>query len=221
MKLTPSLNARVSGDWAALFPSFGVYRPRHLLRRIGPILQGIALERDGSNECYLPTLHVHSLLRSCPFVTLTLAQVLLTARTRAPESIPARAHEARFRDAAARLRLQSELPLDGPLSFSALERVYLSYLARPGPHYDAEVREELALLYAWAGRPQEASALVRDGAEAIAVWPYGLPSHIGGADRWRAKLLEKLTVAEKLGDVAEANVVALGAGQLPSATLEV
>lgn len=54
---------RVTKDWAVAFPGFAVWRPLHLLRRIGPAVQGICLDRSTSGDGYLPTAHVHALTK--------------------------------------------------------------------------------------------------------------------------------------------------------------
>jgi hypothetical protein len=51
---------RITVDRARLFPEFRVRKPRLLLRRIGPVLQGSPLERSTSSEHYCPTAHVHA-----------------------------------------------------------------------------------------------------------------------------------------------------------------
>jgi hypothetical protein len=65
MKLTPALKKTITNDWRALAAQFATYKPMWLARRIGPLVQGICLDRDSSNAAYLPTLHVHCLC--CPF----------------------------------------------------------------------------------------------------------------------------------------------------------
>ena len=65
-------------DWATLFPGFGVWRPLRLLRRLGPWVQGITLERTSAGDEYRPTAHVHALTRDFPTISLTLASPLRT-----------------------------------------------------------------------------------------------------------------------------------------------
>lgn len=58
MKLTQYLQDKITEDWARLLPGLGIYKPMRLLRRVGPMLTGICLDRDSGNEAYRPTFHV-------------------------------------------------------------------------------------------------------------------------------------------------------------------
>lgn len=64
---------RVTEVWSRFFPEFTVWQPLRLIRRIGPVLQGIMLDPSSSGVQYYPTAHVHSLTRDFPVVTLSLA----------------------------------------------------------------------------------------------------------------------------------------------------
>lgn len=59
--LTAAAKKKITLDWSRLFPELGTYRPLHLLRRVGPLLQGIALERTSGNDLYRPMAHIHCL----------------------------------------------------------------------------------------------------------------------------------------------------------------
>jgi hypothetical protein len=63
---------RITKDWSDLLPGFDIWRPMHLLRRIGPVLQGVCLERSRSGAYYFATSHVHALTRDFPVVSLSL-----------------------------------------------------------------------------------------------------------------------------------------------------
>jgi hypothetical protein len=112
-ELNAATARRISADWNGVFPAFTVWKPLRLLRRLGPIVQGITLERSSSGDLYLPTAHVHSLAREFPVVTMTLAERL---RSDAGVALRIRVadHDVSFGAAAARLRAQSQLSLDEP-----------------------------------------------------------------------------------------------------------
>ncbi|WP_158842944.1 hypothetical protein [Saccharothrix deserti] len=109
-KLKDQRARRITADWAALFPEFSVWRPLRLLRRIGPVLQGISLERTVSAERYSPTAHVHSLAREFPVISLSLAHHLHPT-VQGRDEIDVDRHELEFRAAAVRLEERSTLPL--------------------------------------------------------------------------------------------------------------
>lgn len=96
---------RVTHDWAALIPGFDIWKPMHLLRRIGPMLQGVALERSRSGAYYFATSHVHALTREFPVISLSLSHRVLRSSGQ-PEQIDA--SETQLSDVAARLIEQTD-----------------------------------------------------------------------------------------------------------------
>jgi len=68
---------RITKDWSNLLPWFDIWRPMHLLRRIGPVLQGVCLERSRSGPYYFATSHVHALTRDFPVISLSLSHRVL------------------------------------------------------------------------------------------------------------------------------------------------
>ena len=93
-KLTPAVKRKITLDWHDCFPEMGIYKPLHLLRRVGPLLIGILLERDRTADRYLPTFYVHNLAKHFPVITLTLASPLRTEKTFAPDKIKVSEHES-------------------------------------------------------------------------------------------------------------------------------
>src|SRR5262245_63503146 len=86
-KLTPAVKRQITEDWHRLFPEFGVYESMWLARRVGPLVQGIALEVDSINALYCPTAHMHNLCRPFSVVSFAMAQYLPSKRTGAKDSI--------------------------------------------------------------------------------------------------------------------------------------
>src|SRR5689334_8250555 len=107
-KLDAGAARRITEDWATAFPGFGVYRPLRILRRLGPLVQGVTLERSSSGNDYLPTAHVHALTRSFPVISLTLAE-RLAGNSGVEQRIKLSDHESSFAWAVDRLRSQSHL----------------------------------------------------------------------------------------------------------------
>jgi len=50
--LTKSAEKQITEDWQREILSLGVYEPRWLLRRVGPLLVGICLDRDSGGTSY-------------------------------------------------------------------------------------------------------------------------------------------------------------------------
>src|SRR5436190_8831039 len=106
---------QITKDWKDEFPSLGVYKPLHLLRRNGPLLSGICLDRTSSGDIYKPIFHYHCLLRSCPAISLSLA-VQLKAANGTDASVSFRSHESSFAKSAEKMRALALLPLDGDIT---------------------------------------------------------------------------------------------------------
>lgn len=131
MKLTPKIEKSITNDWHNEFPNLSVYKPRHLLRRVGPLLIGVCLDRDSSAEKYKPCFHVHFLGKEFPVVSLTLCSQL-KAKSGGPECVEVRFHEEKFLDAARRLKEQSPLPLDdSPVGLGAIVDAYRLHMKTP------------------------------------------------------------------------------------------
>ena len=102
-----------------------------LLRRVGPLVSGICLERDSGNDAYRPTCHVHNLAKESATVSLSLADPLRTVKTGVPQTIKAAFHQQWFPDAAARLQRQAQIPLGGPIHLEDLIRTYRAHMGQP------------------------------------------------------------------------------------------
>lgn len=70
--LSASTKKDITNDWARAFPSLRIHKPMWLLKRHGPILVGVILDRTRSNDVYLPKFHVHNLLAPSPAILLSL-----------------------------------------------------------------------------------------------------------------------------------------------------
>jgi hypothetical protein len=173
---------RFTADWAAEFPEFDVWRPLRLLRRVGPVLQGIALERSTSTEGYFVTAHVHSLTRASRLVSLTLSH-RLCSETGAQERIQISRQPAEIQSAAIRLREQSVLSLDRRPSLGGIVRAYIEYakaVQRNGVPNAVVELEDCVLIPAVAEMPDVMVEGIRLARELADGWdgsraPSGLP----------------------------------------------
>ncbi len=129
--LTGPRERKITEDWQREIPSLGVYRPRWLLRRVGPLLVGICLDRDSSGDIYKPIFHVHCLGHPFPVVSLTLATQLRSKRSGGPSYVEVKWHEEKYLDAAARMVQQSLLPLEGDLRLDSVIDAYRRHMATP------------------------------------------------------------------------------------------
>lgn len=162
-KLTRAIEKKITQDWAKEFPGLAVYKPRWLLRRAGPLLVGICLDRDSHGDQYKPCFHVHFLgIESpCPVPVLTLDTVLRTPHTHAPDWVEVRWHEEKYLDAVVRMAEQSLLPLEGALTVDQVIAAYRRYMQTPmgsNPQSMVMLMCDVILLLCWCGRKAEAEA---------------------------------------------------------------
>ena len=213
--LTKALKRTITQDWADCFCGLGVYRPMHLLRRVGPLLMGILLERNSSNRSYMPTFHVHNLCRADSSINLMIGQELQTIRTNAPDAIEARDHQTRYRECAGRFERQSPLRFWGDLSLESVLLAYDMYSRNKTiPHYDDTI------CYAvWANHLDIAEKIVRESLEAVRQWAPETLQRVGGYDHLERKWASLLGQREQLRVICEEQVVTLKASHLPVADL--
>jgi hypothetical protein len=217
--LTPAAQRTITDDWSRSFGGLGIYRPLRLLRRVGPLLEGITLERSSGNVDYLPTFHVHALTRPFDSVMLTLAHPLRTERTHALERISVAQHEARYPEAAARLLRQAPLPLSGDLKLEDVLAAYRAAADRPGTHYEPELYEDMVSFCAWAGQSAYAEAILLVAVAKMQQWPSGVLAAMGGLAPLQERLASEIADPAGLRRRADDQALALGASDLPVAEL--
>lgn len=218
MKLTATARRRITADWLAAFPGLGEYEPLHLLRRVGPLLEGIVLERSSGSRDYLPTFHVHSLLRTFPSVSLTLIHRLRAEPSGAADSISVQRHESRYMEAASRLARQSPLALSGDLRASEVLRAYQEFAARPENRWHANnLFEDMAAMCGWFGDNERSSAFIAEGFAKLGEWSPSALRQIGGREQWRRRLEDLVADRNGLHSIMEKEIRALHLESLPVA----
>lgn len=219
--LTPSAKKQITLDWRSCFPGLGVYRPMHLLRRCGPLLLGILLERDSGNISYRPTFHVHNLAAEFSTITLTLTHQLRTQRTGAPETIDVKYHQGKYHEAAARLSHQAPLSLRGDLSLSTVLDAYQDFIEWPTTHFEPHLYEDMALLCAWASKEVLARDLVYEAHSTMKRWPSEVLAAIGGLDAWVISLERRLADPDAIHETVAHQIENLRAHKIPIGRLSV
>jgi hypothetical protein len=195
----------------------GVKRPMHLLRRVGPLLIGILLERDSTNHTYLPIFHVHNLAIESSRISLTLYHSLVLPNG-APDVLDVRNHESQFRDAARRMSEQALLPLAGDVALSQVIAAYQKFIADgSGGSVSRCFFEDVTMLYSWSGQIELARASIHEAVASMMLWPPNvrqlLDRRDGALEEWEARMLNRIE-----GDVAATvlqQITALEVGHLP------
>src|SRR5262249_25022342 len=180
--LTTELTKAAGGitkDWHAAFSNFGVFKRLWLMRRSGPILQGILLERDSGGRDYLPTTHVPPLLTRSAVLTRSLSRRVASAGPGTVKRIPGKFHGAHLADAVQRDRAEAYVPLEGPTSLDALVGAIRRW-DDPPIEYPAQLWAALILSYVLAGCSREAEMLTDVVSEQMQGWPAKVLQRIGG-----------------------------------------
>lgn len=206
-RLDPAAARAITRDWAGAFPGFAVWKPLHLLRRLGPVLQGIALDRSMSADDYLPYAHVHALTREFPVVTLTLAAPL-RSRAGVARRIKVADHEREFASAVDGLRGQSPLSLGEPPTVAELlgyYRRFVSEAQRTGLPSGVGELEDLVLIPAAMEMPDTVDDGLGFARQVGGGWSQPPP---GWADTagWLASLEASASDPGRLRDTAVAEI---------------
>ncbi len=211
MKTDAATAKQVTADWARAFDGFDIWRPLWLLRRVGPLVQGITLDRSTSGDSYFPTAHIHALTRPFPFVSLTLGQRLASS-SGMQESIRFADHAEDYLDAARRLAGQARLSLDAPPTVrEVVTELRASAIAQHGrgwPPAVGEVEDSILVPSASGDRDLagEGLQLARD---LVKKWPkHRLPLDWIGEKAWLTSLSMEADNAEGLCAIIESQVKA-------------
>jgi hypothetical protein len=216
MKITAAQAKSITQDWQNHFPSLGVYKPLHLLRRCGPLLVGLCLNRSSSGDIYKPTFHCHCLLRQFPTVTLSLA-VQLTAPNGSDAAISTKFHAAKLPYAAAKMRDLALLPLDANFGLSAFDAACTQWLRQQPTPYWPTVMEERVLLNAWVGK--DYTKALGDAEAALKSWPSFVTDKIGGVTAWLSRVEQVAGNRDGLASVLASEIEVHGVAKLPAGDL--
>ena len=239
--LTRSNEKQITADWHRGIPSLGIYKPRWLLRRVGPLLSGICLERDSSGEIYKPIFHVHCLGKEAPAVFLTLMTQVRSERSGGPTYVEVKWHNKKYEEAAARMIRQALLPLEGDLALGQVLDAYRCYMATPmGRLEPVPLYQDMILLLAWAGNQPDALGLLEDCLE-ISDAPREVPvnrlqggklvakdvrviedpafGHLGGRAAFEAECRKLIENPALIQQTVDSQISALGVDYLPVSKL--
>ena len=212
--LTKSVEKGITEDWRQHLTGLAVYRPRHLLRRVGPLLIGVCLDRDSVGDKYKPCFHVHFLGKDFPTVSLTMCTQLRTP-TGGPDYVEVRFHHHKFLDALSRLIKQSPLPLWGPVRLDQVIDAYLKHVTTPlGQRQSAILYGDCIMLLALGRRETTARELLNDILKNSADQrPF---QTFGGREAYERKMLDAIANPEKIEQKVLAQITALAVENLPT-----
>jgi len=213
MKISAAQAKAITEDWLKHFPTLGVYKPLHLLRRCGPMLVGICLNRAPSADIYKPTFHSHCLLRRSPAISLSLA-MQLKAPNGSEASISSKFHETKLPEAAAKMKDLALLPMEGDIRLVDCETASARWLKDQQTPYWPTVLEDGILLRAWAGL--DYSATLNDTEKVLRSWPAFVTDKLGGVAAWIARVEKAARNRDELAATLADEVAAHKLASLPT-----
>lgn len=217
--LTRSNENHITEDWRRQLPSLGIYKPRHLLRRVGPLLVGVCLDRDSGGDIYIPTLHVHCLCKEFPCVSLTLSEQLRAEKSRGPDYIEVRWHADKHVEAAARMARQATLSLAGDLSLSDVVAAYRGYMTHPpGIYQCAVLYQDMILIAAWVGDTHMAGVLLAEVKSSLSDDDAAY-RHVGGRAAFESRCETAIADRTVVDALVVSQISELGVAELPVSEL--
>ncbi len=217
--LTAKEKKRITSDGLGCFPCLAEFKPLWLLRRNGPFLIGICLDRDSSNDRYCPVFHFHNLLLPKDFLTLTLAQPLRHHKhATLSEKITVDRHGAEFSAAAERFAIQCPLLVKSELSFSDVYGEYIRFLKEGADitqtRHPLAIYLDLLSLCKWFGFDSFSNELLGFVCEEVVKWPkqefaFDIPAWrdriwgVIGSSLDRERILGEQLIKHKLGSVPD------------------
>ena len=216
-ELTKASKRKITADWHSVLPELGIYRPMWLLRRCGPLLTGICLDRDSSGNHYIPTTHVHCLANPSDNLFFGLCQRLRAEKTGADNWIRVQWHDKHWREAAHRTIEQSLLPLTGSVSYEQMNTAFRGYrrFYNDGKRSTGVFRDWLLTL-AWTGRGEDVRRLLGEAQREIATWPEYIIATEGGLSAWLQRMRQLTSSADDVRRIVDAELVKHEADKLPS-----
>ena len=221
-KLTAATARTITAEWAERFPAFAVWRPLRLLRRLGPVVQGITLDRSTGGECYYPTAHLHALTRDFPVVALEVSH-RLAGSSGVQEVVEVARHGEAFPAVAERLAEQSPLPLG---RVPTLDEVVSAYRDRAAALQRGRLPagigewEAAVLVPAAAGAEGLAARSLAAAGEAAGGWSRSeAPQGWGSTGEWLTGLRARAADRPALERVVEEQVTRHGLAELPNEPL--
>lgn len=215
MKISVAQAKNITKEWQSEFPSMGIYKPLHLLRRCGPIVVGLCLNRTSSGDIYKPTFHSHCLLR--PFSTISLSLALqLKAANGTDAAISVKFHESKLAESAAKMRALSLLPYEGDLTLTQFDNACTEWLRQQQTPYWPSVLEDRVLLHAWAG--MDFGRILREAKVILRSWPSFVIDKMGGVSGWLEQVEGRASDRNALEHTLASEIEVHGLANLPTGT---
>lgn len=210
---------RITADWQREFPALTAHKPMWLMKRHGPLLAGLLLDRTSADERYVPTFHVHNLLAPSPAIVLSLARSAPDVKQpRMARQITLARHEGEYLEAVCFFK-QAAPDLDASdLPLSRVTQLHCDFIQEKRDYAVARrcwnIFRDVALLAAWCGHQAYGSESVEAASNLMGQW--NLPFDVS---EWRATVLE-LARPEVMGMTISAEIAKHKLERLPNFDLK-
>lgn len=208
-KIAPLDKKRITDDWQQLFPSMGIYKPMHLMNRLGPQIVGILLEIKSGSTDYTPKFHVHNLIRSFPTISLSLTTSIDS------EYVHLEWHKTKYRELAEKIKKIALIPFDGDLELDKVLFGYIKYLEKPNIPYQPHLYEDMALICGWCGNSDKLNRVLDLAKKEMKKWPQNVLAKIGDLEEWIKTLEKKSNDDVALKKICEKHIIELKVDKLP------
>jgi hypothetical protein len=206
--ITGTDKKRITADWNREIPSLGVYKPMHLMNRVGPLIVGLLLEVKSDKDKYIPTFHVHNLLRPFEVITLSLNYEL--------KPINKSRHEINYKESVLKMVEQGLLPFEGDLGLATIINAYKAYLENGYMgNILPYVFEDIVLLSGWCRDERNLNKGLEFAESKMKSWSDHVLTRLGGLDQWLSSLEKKARNYDYLQNGYEEQIIKLKVDKLP------
>lgn len=213
---------KVTNDWASQFPTLQVWKPTHLLKRHGPLIIGICLDRGLSKDSYAPKAHFHTLC--IPFPVISLGLVGELEQRGVPLRITLKQHDQEYQGVARELRSKYAFLDKEQMEFNDFVAATANYLS--GQHgrtgtipFQHAPFEGIISTAAYMGQTVYAQSALDDFAQRISRWPDRGLNIIGSAENWRAKMQMLIDASAELEEIVNDQIKEHNLGGIPNYSL--
>jgi len=206
-KITPAFRKIILRDWHTCIPTLTIRKPMAISRRAGPLLVSIGFDIGSGREYYKPGFCAHNLSSQLDFLAAIIREPLRNIKTQGQSLLTVRAHEkGDYIEAAERMKAQSLLPLDKPISLKMIINVYKKYVDADR-ELTIDLLQDPALIASWAGQAKLSAELLDWGYKTLTKWPDVYYKEWGSPEIWYKAMQEKIANPEKLRRIAEEQAI--------------
>jgi hypothetical protein len=206
MKYDAKLKKIITKEWGNEFPTLTILKPTRLIRRNGPILVGICLDRESNPEVYKPIVHIHNLCYIDSDISISLAGYVLSDKG-LPTVVKLKYHSETFLHFVQKIKLDYPFTDKSEMSFNDIVVATQKYVTGRTAPYQHKPYNDLITIAAYLGKKEYALESLENFSAIISEWPDRAFNIIGSVDKWRNSLLELIDNTDKLRETVDQEIV--------------